>query len=169
MIDGLKAATAFAATPPRLVAKFPDNDQEELWATDIQAYASGRECQIFKDVMFVEAQGAAFIFGVENKDGRPLGVGAELADRQQAFVNFLRLQNEIMDHAVGGLGAAFQGSEYASEARVTAAYMLHRDHLVYLAVGYQSRNGEYVREKFEEYDEFLNNARATLMLGKLGR
>lgn len=50
--------------------------------------------------MFVEAQGAAYIFGVENEDGCPKGVRAELAERQQAFVDFLREQNEIMDVVV---------------------------------------------------------------------
>lgn len=162
------AATTFAASPPRLVAKFPDSNLEELWIADIKACCRG-VCQLFRDVMFVEAQGAAFIFGIEHEDGRPRGINAELAERQQAFIDFLREQNEIMDRTVGGFGAIFQGSEYASEAKVTAAYMIHREHLTYLALGYRSREGEYVREKFDDKSEFLENARATLSFDELDR
>jgi len=169
MTSGPKAATAFAASPPRLVAKFPDNELETLWTADIKACVPLGTCQVFREVMFVESQGAAYIFGIENEDGRPRGIKAELADRQQAFIDFLREQNEIMDRAVGGFGALFQGSEYASEAKVTAAYMIHRDHLTCLALGYRSREGEYVREKFDSQNEFLENARATLSFVELDR
>lgn len=62
-----------------------------------------------------------------------------------------------------------QGSEYASQARATAAYMIHREHLIYLAVGYRNRDGEYVCEKFEDEEGFLENARATLLLDELDR
>lgn len=162
-----QAATAYAASTPRLAGKFPDNDLEELWTADIKACVPGGACQVFRDVMFVEAQGAAYIFGIENEDGRPRGVRAELAERQQAFIDYLREQNELMDRAVGGLGALFQGSEYASEARVTAAYMIHREHLTYLALGYRSREGEYLREKFDDENEFLENARTMLSFDEL--
>ncbi|VVP27976.1 hypothetical protein PS838_04187 [Pseudomonas fluorescens] len=117
--------------------------------------------------------GAAYIFGIENEDGRPRGVRAELGERQQAFIDYLREQNELMDRAVGGLGAIFQGSEYASEARVTAAYMIHREHhltyLTYLALGYRSREGKYLREKFDGENEFLENARTMLSFDELDR
>ncbi|MFW0757176.1 hypothetical protein ACN1C3_20960 [Pseudomonas sp. H11T01] len=169
MTSGPQAATAFAASPPRLAAKFPDNDQEELWIADIKACVPLGTCQVFREVMFVESQGAAYIFGIENEDGRPRGVKAELADRQQAFIDFLREQNEIMDRALGGFGALFQGSEYASEGKVTAAYMIHREHLIYLALGYRSREGEYVREKLDNQNEFLENARAMLAFDELDR
>lgn len=169
MNEELKAATAFAASKPRLVAKFRDNDTEELWIADIKAFVHRGACRVFREVMFVEAQGAAYIFGVENEDGRPRGVRAELAERQQAFVDFLREQNEIMDRAIGGFGALFQGSEYASEARVTAAYMIHRKHLKYLALGYRNREGEYLREKFDDSNEFLESARSMLSFDELDR
>ncbi|WP_257111288.1 hypothetical protein [Pseudomonas ficuserectae] len=169
MSDIPKAATAFAASTPRFAGKFPDNDSEELWVADIKACVSGGMCQVFRDVMFVEAQGAAYIFGVENEDGCPKGVRAELAERQQAFVDFMREQNEIMDRAIGGFGALFQGSEYASEARVTAAYMIHRKHLKYLALGYRNREGEYLREKFDDSNEFLESARSMLSFDELDR
>jgi hypothetical protein len=169
MSDRKLAATTFASLPPRLVAKFPDNNLEELWVADIKACVPRGDCQVFREVMFVESQGAAYIFGIEHDDGRPRGVKPELAERQQAFIDFLREQNEIMDRTMRGLGAIFQGSEYASEARVTAAYMVHREHLKYLALGYRSREGEYVLEKFEDDNEFLENARVTLTFDELDR
>jgi hypothetical protein len=163
----LRAATAYAASIPRLVGKFPDNNVDKLWIADIKACAPGRDCKVFRDVMFVESNGAAFIFGIEHEDGRPRGVEAELADRQQLFIDFLREQNEISDLAMGGFRAVFQGSEYASQARATAAYMIHREHLTYLALGYRNREGEYVCEKFDDEDGFLESARATLPFDEL--
>lgn len=47
--------------------------------------------------------------------------------------------------------------------------MIHREHLIYLAVGYRNRDGEYVCEKFEDEEGFLENARATLLLDELDR
>src|SRR5450830_1432454 len=161
------AATAYAASNPRLAGKFPNNNADELWIADIKACVPADECRVFRDVMFVESQGAAYIFGIEHEDGRPRGVKAELAERQQVFIEFLREQNQIMDWAMGGLAAIFQGSEYASQAKVTAAYMIHREHLTDLALGYRDREGEYVCEKFEDEHEFLANARATLSFDEL--
>jgi hypothetical protein len=169
MIDGNLAATAFAVSNPRLASNFPDNNLQELWIADVKACVPRGECRVFRDVMFVESQGAAYIFGIEHEDGRPRGVKAELAERQQVFIDFLRQQNEIMDRAMGGLAAIFQGSEYASQAKVTAAYMIHREHLTDLAVGYRNREGEYVCEKFEDETGFLENARATLSFDELDR
>jgi hypothetical protein len=74
-----------------------------------------------------------------------------------------------MDRAMGGLAAIFQGSEYASQAKVTAAYMIHREHLTDLAVGYRNLEGEYVCEKFEDETGFLENARAILSFDELDR
>lgn len=163
------AATAFAATNPCFAGKFPDNGIDELWTADIKACVPRGACQIFRAVMFVESQGAVYIFGIENEDGRPRGVRAELAERQQTFIDYLREQNELMDSAIGGFGALFQGSEYASEARVTAAYMIHRENLTHLALGYRSRAGEYLREKFDDENEFLENARMMLSFEELDR
>jgi hypothetical protein len=169
VIDGNLAATVFAVSAPCLISKFPGNDLQELWIADFKACVPGGTCRIFKEVMFVECQGTVHIFGIEHEDGRPFGVKAEIAARQQIFINFLREQNEIMDRSMGRLAAIFQGSEYASQARATAAYMIHREHLTYLAVGYRNRDGEYVCEKFEDEEGFLENARATLSFDELDR
>ena len=169
MNDALLAATAYAASAPRMVGKFPDSDVDELWIADIKACVPAGKCQLFRDVMFVESNGAAYIFGIEHEDGRPRGVKAELAERQQIFIDFLRKQNEIMDCALGVLAAIFQGSEYASQAKATAAYMIHREQLTDLALGYRNREGEYVCEKFEKEHGFLENARAILSFDELDR
>lgn len=169
MNDALVAATAYATSNLRMVGKFPGSNVDELWIADIKACVPGGECRLFSDVMFVESNLAAYIFGIEHQDGRPRGVKAELADRQQVFIDFLREQNEIVDCAMGGLAAIFQGSEYASQAKVTAAYMIHREQLTDLALGYRNREGEYVCEKFKEEHGFLENARATLSFDELGR
>ena len=169
MSDTQKAATIYAASMPRMVGKFPDNSVDELWIADIKACVPAGECRVFSDVMFVESQGTAYIFGIEHEDGRPRGVKAELAERQQIFIDFLREQNEIMDRALGVLAAIFQGSEYASQAKATAAYMIHREQLTDLALGYRNREGEYVCEKFEEEHGFLENARAILPFDELDR
>ncbi|NJJ58968.1 hypothetical protein [Pseudomonas sp. B14(2022)] len=169
MAESMRAASIYAASTPRFAGKFPDSNADELWVADIKACVSGGKCQVFSDVMFVESNGAAFIFGIEHEDGRPRGVKTEPAERQQLFIDFLREQNEAMDCAMGGLRAIFQGSAYASQARVTAAYMIHREHLTDLALGYRNRDGEYVCEKFEKEDGFLANARATLAFDELVR
>lgn len=55
MSDARLAATIFAASVPRLVMKFTDNSSDELWIADIKACAPGRDCQVFRDVVFVES------------------------------------------------------------------------------------------------------------------
>lgn len=161
--------TSYAASSPRFVGRFPDSTVDELWIADITAFVRPGNCRVFKNVMFVESQGAAYIFGTEHENGRPRGVKAELAERQQNFIDFLREQNNIIDRLMGDIAPIFQGSEYASQARATAAYMVHRDHLTYLAIGYRNRGGEYVREKFKDEEGFLENARATLPFDELDR
>lgn len=166
-----RAATIYAASNPRMAGTFPDATTDELWIADMKACVPGGECRVFENVMFVESLGAVYIYGTEHEDGCPRGVKAELAGPQQVFIDFMREQNEIMDRSMGLLAAVFQGSEYASQARATAAYMIHREHLRYLAIGYRNRDGEYVCEKFEDEDEegYLQHARATLSFDELDR
>lgn len=161
MSKSIRPATIYVATNLRFLGKFPDNSVDELWIADVKACARIGECLVFKSIMFVESNGTAFIFGIEREDGRPQGVKAELAERQQMFIDYLREQNEMVNLALGGLTAIFEGSEYASQARVTAAYMIHREGLTDLALGYRNRDGEYVCERFENEHRFLENARAT--------
>lgn len=110
MKKSTRAALIYTASVPRFAGKFPDSSSDELWIADIKAFVPGGECRICREVMFVESNGAAFIFGIEHEDGLPRGVKAELAERQQLFIDFLRAQNEISDLAMGGLRAIFQAS-----------------------------------------------------------
>lgn len=167
MIKVQDVVTAYAASTPRFLGKFPDNDIDELWEADIKAFIPAGESRIFKNIMFVESQGAIYIFGIEHEDGSPREVRPELAVSQKAFIDFLRQQNRIKEQALGGLTVFFQGSEYASQARATAAYMIHRGHLTDLAVGYLNRKGEYICEKFENESAFRGSALATLPFDEL--
>lgn len=88
--DILVAATVFAASNLRKVGRFPDSSADELWIADIKTCGSASQCWVFTDVMYVESIGAVFIFGIEHEDGRARGVKAELAERQQLFIDFLR-------------------------------------------------------------------------------
>ena len=169
MSEAHRAATSYTASNPRLAGNFSDNKVDELWIADIKACLPCGDCRVLRSVMFVDPNGAAFIFGIEHEDGRPRSVKAELAEPQQLFIDFLREQKEISDLAMVGLRAIFQGSEYASQARATAAYMIHREHLSDLALGYRNREGEYVYEKFEYEHGFLESARATLLFDELHR
>lgn len=169
MNDALLPAIAYAATNPRLVMKSPNSNPGELWIADIKACTPKGACQVFKDVMFAESQGAVYIFGIEHEDGRPRGVKDEFAEQQQFFIEFLRHQNEAWDRAMGGMSAMFPGSEYASQLKVSAAYMVHREHLEGLILGYHNRQGEYVVEMLKDSGEFLEQARSVLSFDELDR
>jgi hypothetical protein len=169
MNDALLPAIAYAASTPRLAVKFPDSNSDELWIADIKACNPEGKCQVFRDVMFVESQGATYIFGIEHEDGLPRGVRNELAEQQQFFIEFLRHQNEAWDRALGGRSAMFPGSEYASQLKVSAAYMVQREHLVDVILGYHNRQGEYVVEMLEDSGEFLAHARSVLSFDELDR
>lgn len=81
MNDVHQAARTYAASIPRFAGKFPDNNVDLLWISDIKTCIPGGECRVFREVMFVESQGAFYIFGIEHEDGQPRGVKAELAER----------------------------------------------------------------------------------------
>lgn len=160
-------ATLYCASTPRLSGYFPDSKYDQLWIADVKACIPGGTCRVFKNVMLVESQETVYIYGVEHENGRPKEVKAELADSQQSFVDFVREQDELMESAMGILAPVFEGSEYACQARATAAYMIHREHLRYLALGYRNREGEYIREKLEDPEDWLDHARAILPLDKM--
>lgn len=56
----------------------------------------------------------------------------------------------------------FHGSEYASQARATAADVIHRGHITGLALSYRDREVKYVCETLEDEEGLLQSARATL-------
>jgi len=160
MQESTTPATIYSASNPRYAGRFPDSQHDELWLADIKACKPGGSCRLFKDVMFVESQETVYLYGLEHEDGRPRELKRELADPQQLFIGFVREQTELTLARMGLLAPVFNGAEYACQARVTAAYMIHRENLRYLAFGYHNREGEYVREKLEEPEDWLDNARA---------
>ncbi|XYQ96405.1 hypothetical protein ACTABX_07155 [Pseudomonas syringae] len=168
MQDSITPATIYSASNPRFAGRFPDSQHDELWLADIKACEPGGACRVFKNVLFVESQGTAYLYGLEHEDGRPKELKAEVADPQQLFVEFVREQTELTLARMGLLAPVFDGAEYASEARVTAAYMIHRENLRYLAFGYRSRDGDYIREKLEDPEDWLDNARAIRPFEELG-
>ncbi|MEK0363210.1 hypothetical protein [Pseudomonas sp. CBC3] len=167
MPDNITPATIYSASNPRQAGTFPDSQHDQLWIADIKACAVGGSCRLFRDVMFVESQETVYLYGLEHEDGRPREVKEELAASQQLFVDFVREQNELLQARMGLLAPVFLGMEYASEARVTAAYMIRRENLRYLALGYRNYEGEYVREKLETPDDWLDNARAIITFEEL--
>jgi hypothetical protein len=160
MQENITPATIYSASSPRFAGRFPDSKHDELWLADIKACEPGGKCRLFKDVMFVESQETVYLYGLEHEDGRPKELKAELADPQQLFVDFVREQTEFTLARMGLLAPVFDGSEYACQARVTAAYMIHRENLRHLAFGYHNREGDYVREKLEDPEDWLDSARA---------
>ncbi len=160
MQDSITPATIYSASNPRLAARFPDSQHDELWFADIKACEPGGSCCVFNDVMFIESDETVWLYGLEHEDGRPKEIKAELAIPQQRFVDFVRKQTELTLTRMGLLAHAFNGAEYACQVRVTAAYMIHREGLRYLAFGYRNSEGEYVREKLDNPEDWLDNARA---------
>lgn len=88
-------ATIYSASNRRFAGRFPDSQHDELWLTDIKACEPGGACRVFKDVLFVESQETAYLYGLEHEDGRPKELKAEAADPQQLFVEFVREQTEL--------------------------------------------------------------------------
>lgn len=167
MPDNIAPATIYSASNPRLAGAFPDSQHDQLWTADIKACVAGGTCRLFRDVMFVESQETVYLYGLEHEDGRPREVKEAQAVSQQIFVDFVREQTELLQARMGALAPVFVGMEFASEARVTAAYMIRRENLRYLALGYRNYEGDYVREKLETPDEWLDNARAIIPFEEL--
>lgn len=168
MQENMIPATIYSAANPRLMARFPDSQHDELWLADIKACEPGGSCRLFNNVMFVESQETVYLYGLEHEDGRPRELKGEQADLQQLFVNFVREQTELTLARMGLLAPVFDGAEYVCQARVTAAYMIHRENLRHLAFGYSTRQGDYLREKLEAPDDWLDSARAIRPFDELG-
>lgn len=162
---------AFAATNAKFHSKFPDGS-DELWSADIKASRHGMLCEVFKSIFFVESsrseQGTAHIFGIEFEDGYPKSFNPALADKQQAFIRFLRDENAKDDGVMGWTRKIFTGHEYACEGKATAAYLATRDTKLNMGVGYRNDDGEYQLEAVDS-EEWLENARAILPFDELGR
>ncbi|GAB7535759.1 hypothetical protein [Burkholderia sp. 3C] len=164
----IKPPIAFAVNATKFMSAFPTGS-DQLWAADVKACRHAFQCDVFEDVLFVESNGTAFIFGVEFEDGYPRGLRADLAEKQQAFIRFLRAETQQDNEALGPISAVFSGHEYSSEGKATAAYIVARGERLTMGVGYRNDAGEYELIGIDpEEDSWLEGARRTLSFDELG-
>lgn len=134
---------AFAATNCQRIAKLP-NGIEEYWSADIKAVRHGIFNEIFAGILFVEKPGElVFLAGIESSDGIDRHIRSDVAMKQAEFIRFLREENERDNTALGILSAVFQGHEYATVGKATAAYLAARSQSHPFGVGFMDSDGEY--------------------------
>ncbi len=144
---------AFAATNCRFVAKVP-NGVEEYWSADIKAVRRGVLHEVFTEVLFVEKPGElVFLAGIESPDGVDRHIRPDVAETQAGFIRFLRDENERDSAALGILAGVFQGREYATVGKATAAYLAARSLSHPFGVGFMDADGEYQRMQIEPGDD----------------
>lgn len=131
----------------------------QLWSAQISAVRESTLCENFADVRFVESHGTAYVLGIEEADGRPRCVSSHLADQQQRFISFLRMQTRLDSDYLGPIAMLFQGHAYACEAAATAAYVVARRRSMTLGVGYLSESGVYERFGMRSSEDLLIGAR----------
>lgn len=163
MLDRLEsspglAPIAFEVHAPRCVATLPQG-RGDLWSAHVKAVRHGRFSKIFANVLFVEANDTAYVFGIETPDARPHGLPADIADQQQLFIQFLREQTHEDICALGMLARVFRGHEYGCEIAATAAYAVAREVSLHLGVGYQAESGDYELVGIHRDDELVTQAR----------
>ncbi len=127
---------------PRFLSSFPKGP-DQLWQADVELCFINSQCEVFKNILFVESSGTTFIYGIEFEDGYPVGFQPKLARKQQAFIKLLRAENNRHNDSLGLFAFLFSGHEYRHQARVTAAYISARGVLMNMGLGYFNRAGEY--------------------------
>ena len=137
---------------------------------DLKACRHGVPCEVFEDILFVESNGTAFIYGIEFEDGYPKGLKPELALKQQSFIQFLRDETRRDNDALGLTALIFTGHEYATESMATAAYIAARETVLVMGVGYRDNGGKYDLISLDaSEDGWLESARSTLPFDELGQ
>ena len=158
---------AFAAKNARFVSNFPQGS-DELWMADLKACRHDVQCEVFEDILFVESNGTAFIYGIEFEDGCPKGLKPELALKQQSFIQFLRDETRRDNDALGLAALIFTGHEYSTEGKATAAYIAARGASLVMGVGYRNNDGKYELIGLDpEEDSWLESARSILPFDEL--
>lgn len=132
----------FTANNARFASHFPYGT-DELWMADLIASRNSEQCGVFENVLFVETDGIAYIYGIEFEDGYPKGLMPDLALKQQSFIQFLRDETRRKNESLGALSLIFSGHEYSTEGRATAAYIAARDAALMMGVGYRNNDGKY--------------------------
>ncbi len=158
---------AFAAKNARFVSNFPQGP-DELWMADLKACRHDVQCEVFEDILFVESNGTAFVYGIEFEDGYPKGLKPELALKQQSFIQFLRDETRRDNDALGLATLIFTGHEYSTEGKATAAYIAARGASLVMGVGYRNSDGKYELIGLDlEEDSWLESARSILPFDEL--
>lgn len=152
------APIAFGVTAPYRVMTLPQG-RGDLWSAHVQAVRRGQFSKVFANVLFVESRDTVYVFGIEISDARPIGLPADVATRQQLFIQFLREQTRENIFALGMLAKMFRGHEYECEVAATAAYAVARDVCLNLGVGYQTETGTYELLGLHKDDELVTQAR----------
>lgn len=157
---------AFAVKEPIRVSALSTN-RIEVWKAHVKAVRPGLLCRVFEDVLFAEARETAYIAGIEAVDGLPVGLPAPFATKQQQFISFLREETARDCAALGEVAHAFEDQRYFCEAAATAAYVVARQVLLHLGVGYADERGDYQLVGVRMTDELLELARLTLPFDQL--
>lgn len=114
----------------------------DLWAGDVHLFwATGGF--VFQGVLFLEHDNGGFnsevkvaqICGIESENGRPGQLNAGYADRQQSFIEDIRLITKNDIGVLGVLSHAFEGSDYIAEGKVTAAFIAARKECLSMGIG----------------------------------
>lgn len=159
---------AFAAANCYRVATAP-NGTEEYWSADIKAVRPGVFSEIFHGVLFVEKPGEmVFLAGIESPDGVDRHIRSDAAMKQSAFINFLRAENERENATLGVLALVFQGHEYATVGKATAAYLAAKGLAHPFGVGFMDSDGEYQLLQIVPGDESGFDGNAYLPFDQLG-
>ncbi|CAH0348071.1 hypothetical protein [Aquabacterium sp. CECT 9606] len=163
MLDRLEsppglAPIAFGVKAPQRVATLPQG-RGYLWSAQVKAVRQGQFSKVFANVLFMESNDTAYVFGIEAPDARPGGLPADVADQQQLFIQFLREQTDDDIRALGMLAKVFRGHEYGCEVAATAAYVVAREVSLNLGVGYQTESGAYELVGIHKDDELVTQAR----------
>ena len=166
-VGAVRPPIAFAAKNARFVSNFPQGS-DELWMADLKACRHDVQCEVFEDILFVESNGTAFIYGIEFEDGCPKGLKPELALKQQSFIQFLRDETRRDNDALGLAALIFTGHEYSTEGKATAAYIAARNTSLVMGVGYRNNDGKYELIGIDpEEDSWLESARSILPFDEL--
>ena len=62
-LSAVRPPIAFAAKNARFVSNFPQGS-DELWMADLKACRHDVQCEVFEDILFVESNGTAFVYGI---------------------------------------------------------------------------------------------------------
>lgn len=151
----------FIVNEAKLQSRFPGS-RDELWSARVTAERAGVFCQVFENILFVESGETAYLYGIEEADGRPKGLRSDLAIAQQEFIAFVRSQTSRDNATLGLIANVFGDHECACEGRVTAAYIIDRNVPMDMGIGYWSKAGVYERVRIAKSDEWFEIARIGL-------